>query len=259
MAGGMRQIRIMLLLYVLLFVAVGAWLSRARTTDWDDTLYVGIYPLNGDSSEVAADYIADLEAGHFADVEQFVKREGLRYGVTFAEPLRIELGTPIAEMPPAPPADRNIPGVMYWSLKLRYWAWQQQRSQRGPDPDIRMYLVYYDPSQNPVLAHSLGLQKGLIGVVNAFASRRMAGSNNVVIAHELFHTLGATDKYDPVTNLPLHPHGYAEPLRRPLHPQRFAELMGGRIPLSATLAETPRNLGNVIVGPLTAAEVRWGN
>ena len=47
------------------------------------------------------------------------------------------------------------------------------------------------------LAHSLGLQKGLIGVVNAFASSSQAAENNVVIAHELLHTVGATDKYDP--------------------------------------------------------------
>lgn len=255
----MRNIRILLLIYLLLFVAVGAWLARARTTDWDDTLYVGIYPINGDNSEVATRYIEALRPAHFADVEQFVKREGLRYGVTFAEPLRIELGQPVAAMPPQPPADRNIAGVMYWSLRLRYWAWQQQRRQTGPDPDIRIFLIYHDPAHNPVLAHSLGLQKGLVGVVNAFASRRLAGSNNVVIAHELFHTLGATDKYDPATSLPLHPHGYAEPLRRPLHPQPLAELMGGRIPQSATLAETPGSLRKVIVGPLTAAEVRWGD
>lgn len=255
----MKNIRILLLVYLLLFVAVGAWLARARTTDWDDTLYVGIYPINGDNSEVATRYIDALEASHFADIEEFVKREGLRYGVTFAEPARIELGTPVTEMPPQPPADRNIPGVMVWSLKLRYWAWQQQRQQPGPDPDIRIFLIYHDPALNPLLAHSLGLQKGLVGVVNAFASRRMAGSNNVVIAHELFHTLGATDKYYLNTNLPMHPHGYAEPLKKPLHPQKFAELMGGRIPLTAGLAETPESLRQVIVGPLTAAEVRWGN
>ena len=58
-----------------------------------------------------------------------------------------------------------------------------------------------------------GLQKGLIGVVNAFASDEQAAQNNVVIAHELLHTVGATDKYDPRTNQPSHPDGYAEPDR----------------------------------------------
>ena len=35
----------------------------------------------------------------------------------------------------------------------------------------------------------------------------MTGPNNVVIAHELLHTVGATDKYDPVTDAPRIPDG----------------------------------------------------
>ena len=150
-----------------------------------------------------------------------------------------------------------MPGVIAWSLKLRHWAWRKQGQQPGPDPDVHIYMVFHDPADNQVLAHSLGLQKGLIGVVNAFASRRMAGSNNVVLAHELLHTLGATDKYDPATNMPLHPDGYAEPQRQPLHPQDNAEIMGGRIPRSQDEAVTPISLKSVVVGPLTAAEIRW--
>lgn len=43
----------------------------------------------------------------------------------------------------------------------------------------------------------------------------------------------------------------------PLHPQRYAELMGGRIPLSASRAEMPGRLGDTLVGPLTAHEIGW--
>ncbi len=252
-----RVLRISLLLYVLLFVALGAWLSRARSTDWDDTLYVGVYPINGDESVAASNYIGALEERHFDDIERFIVREAARYGIGINNPVVVELGQPIDEHPPRPPADRNAVKVILWSLHLRYWAWRQQGRQPGPDPDVRLYLVYHDPETNPTLAHSLGLQKGLIGVVNAFASRRMSGSNKVVLVHELLHTLGATDKYDPATALPLHPEGYAEPARRPLHPQAQAEIMGGRIPRTATEAETPPSLDQVIVGPLTAAEIRW--
>ena len=252
-----RVLRTGLLLYLLLFVAVGAWLARERSTDWDDTLYVGVYPINGDASAVAADYIETLDERVFADVSRFIEREATRYGVTVADPLVVELGAPVERLPPAPPADRNPLRVMVWSLVLQYWAWREQRRQPGPTPDVRVFLVYYDPAQNPVLAHSLGLQKGLIGVVNAFAQTRYAGSNNVVLAHELMHTLGASDKYDPATTLPLAPDGYAEPDRRPLHPQRYAEIMGGRIPVTAREARVPRSLRDVVVGPATAAEIRW--
>lgn len=252
-----RQLRVAFLLYVLLFVAVGSWLARARTTDWDDTLYVGVYPVNGDRSAVAADYIDDLEAEDFADVEQFIAREAARYGIRIANPVTIEMGTPVEEMPPAPPQSRNPIRVVFWSLALRYWDWRMQRHQSGPDPDIRVYFVVFDPQKNPVVAHSLGLQKGLIGVVNGFASARLTGSNNVVLTHELLHTVGASDKYDPATTQPLLPLGYAEPQKQPLYPQRYAEIMGGRIPLTPTSSEIPRSLDEVMVGPATALEIRW--
>jgi hypothetical protein len=77
-------------------------------------------------------------------------------------------------------------------------------------------------------------------VVNAFADSDHEGSNNVVIAHELLHTLGATDKYDPIGNQPLYPDGYANPQASPRLPQRRAEIMAGRIPISETVAEIPR-------------------
>ena len=84
----------------------------------------------------------------------------------------------------------------------------------------------------------------------------MQGSNDTVIAHELLHTLGATDKYDLRTNQPTHPDGYAEPEREPLYPQSFAELMGGRIPVSDTESKMPESLQQVIVGAKTAQRNR---
>jgi uncharacterized protein YbjT (DUF2867 family) len=94
-------------------------------------------------------------------------------------------------------------------------------------------------------------------VVNAFASPQQAGSNKVIIAHELLHTLGASDKYDPATGQPLYPDGYAEPEADPRLPQKLAELMGGRIPFSATDSQIPRSLDEVIIGTVTGQEIRW--
>jgi len=77
------------------------------------------------------------------------------------------------------------------------------------------------------------------------------------LAHELLHTLGATDKYDPSDNQPWHPEGYAEPTLEPLHPQRYAEIMAGRIPLGRTRAEIPRTLDETLIGAATAREINW--
>ena len=126
-----------------------------------------------------------------------------------------------------------------------------------PPSDIDIYVRYFDPQQRSRLSHSLGLQKGLIGVVNAFAETTQAGSNNVIIAHELLHTLGATDKYDRVTNQPRFPGGFAAPDSAPRFPQSRAELMGGRIPLSPTQSQIPASLSEVVIGPETAREIRW--
>jgi hypothetical protein len=44
-----------------------------------------------------------------------------------------------------------------------------------------------------------------------------------------------------------------------LYPQSFAELMAGRIPVSADEAEIPESLRQVVVGPQTAAEIGWSS
>ncbi|NIO43671.1 MAG: hypothetical protein GTO41_28055 [Burkholderiales bacterium] len=85
----------------------------------------------------------------------------------------------------------------------------------------------------------------------------MSAENNIIITHELLHTLGATDKYDLATNQPLYPAGYAEPDIRPLYPQQFSEIMGGRIPVSQVRSVPPQTLDAVLVGPQTAAEIGW--
>ena len=77
------------------------------------------------------------------------------------------------------------------------------------------------------------------------------------MAHEMLHTLGATDKYDPVNDAPRFPDGYGNPGQLPLYPQMFAELMAGRRMLSPNRWEQPDSLDQVVVGPATALEIRW--
>jgi hypothetical protein len=103
----------------------------------------------------------------------------------------------------------------------------------------------------------LGLTKGLIGVVYAFATPIMNGENNVVIAHELLHTLGATDKYDVADNAPRFPDGYGNPGQIPRFPQRTAELMAGRRMLAPDRWEQATSLDEVVIGPATAREINW--
>lgn len=253
-----RTFRILFLLFVLLFVSLSTWLAKARSTDWDRPLWVVVYPVNGDNSAASAHYIGELDADVFSPVAEFLAREGRRHGLKLDQPVTMKLAPPVATLPPLPPPNGNTLGVMAWSLKMRYWAWKSDTF-AGPRADIQMFVVYHDPQQYNRLEHSFGLQKGLLGVVNAFADRKLEGQNNVVIAHELLHTVGATDKYDLRTNLPIHPAGYAEPDKKPLYPQRSAEIMGGRIPQSPGEAEIPQGLHQTLIGDVTAIEIRWLN
>lgn len=255
--GSFRSLRITLLLLVLLAVGGDAWLTRLRSTDWDEPLWVSVYPINGDGSEAAGRYIGTLSDDDFEPVETFLAREAARYGLAGSEPVQVRLAPEVRERPPVPPAAGQPLAIMVWSLKMRYWAWRTAREYGGPPSNIEMFVQYFDPQRTDRVAHSIGLQKGLVGVVNAFASRTLAGQNNVVIAHELLHTVGASDKYDPADSQPLYPQGFADRERAPLYPQARAEIMGGRIPISARESALPMTLDKVIVGPETAAEINW--
>ncbi len=70
-----KAIRITILLVILFFVAFGTWLTQARSTDWNNSLWVKVYPINADGSEESRDYISSLEIDDFSAIESFVTRE----------------------------------------------------------------------------------------------------------------------------------------------------------------------------------------
>lgn len=251
-----KAIRIGILLLVLLVVSLSSWLTQARSTDWNNSLWVKVYPINADGSAASTEYIAGLEVGQFAAIEDFIAREAAKYGRDLPRPVRMELGEPVAEQPPELRGPPGIPQIMLWSLKMRWWASRITSDRHEVAPDVRIFVRYHEPESERRLENSVGMQKGMVGVVNAFAGRRHAAINNVIIAHEFLHTLGASDKYEPASGLPSFPTGYAEPGREPLLPQRYAEIMGGRIAVSDADAMIPKSLRYVVIGPETAAEIR---
>lgn len=250
-----QGLRVTVLLLVLLFVGVGGWLRQQRVTSWEQPLRVSVQPLNGDGSEVAGRYAEALSGRELQPVAEFLRREAGRYGIGLAEPVELVVGPLVREMPPTLPPAAEVWQVMEWSLRLRWWAWQVARE--APRAHVRAFVLYHDPALAPRLPHSTGLDKGMVALVHLFARPDMEAPNQVVLAHELLHVLGATDKYDPATNLPRHPDGYGDPQAEPRFPQRFAELMGGRLMVAPQQAVQPESLDQVVVGPLTAWEIGW--
>ena len=250
------MLRILFLLIILFVAAVSTWQDRIRSTRWREPLFVSVYPIAADDSPVTRAYLAALDAESFKPIDRFFTREALRYHLDTNEPFRTRLRPELQERPPQRAADAGILATALWSLRLRYWAWRISGHAREPE-DIRMFVLYHDPALTPTVPHSLGLTKGLIGVVYAFAAPEMSGANDVVIAHELLHTVGASDKYDFTNDAPRFPNGYGDPVQDPLYPQLTAELMAGRRMLARDKWEQAESLDEVVIGPATALEIRW--
>lgn len=250
-----RLLRIAFLLMLLLCVAFTAYVERERSVSWRSPLWVGVFPIAGDDSERTSGYVAGLSSQDFQPIADFMRREAVRRGRP-AEVLRLRLHAGPFVPPPARSASHGFAANALWSLQLRWYAWRRTKQVPGPPPTVRLFVIYHDPARTVKVPHSVGLQKGLVGVVHAFASRDSQGSNQVVIAHELLHTLGATDKYG-ADDMPLWPDGYGDPDQQPRLPQRQTEVMAGRRAISERVAEIPPGLAQVVIGDKTAREIRW--
>jgi len=253
-----KNIRIVILLLLLALAAIYTKEQRLNTTAWFEPITVTIYPINGDGDKKTNQFISSLSAKDFKDIDSFFSRSAKNYQLITQSPIVSTLGPTIESLPPAPPVDRsNIVKVILWSMNLRYWAYVNTSDNISNKNRIRLYVLYHQGKENQALPHSLGLEKGLIGIIHAYASAKQTKQNAVVMAHEILHTVGATDKYDYSNNQPIYPQGYAQPDHTPLLPQRYAEIMAGRIPISESEAKMPQDLRFCKIGIQTAKEINW--
>ena len=255
-----KSLRIFILLIILGTVIQQTFLDKADL-DWKDNFYVAVYPINADAHNADAltevnTYINSLTRDDFEPVAAYFAQQSAAYNLGLRRPIEVQLGAVVHAIPVAPPQNNSLLETIIWSLKFRYFAWKNS-PKTSVKPDVKLYLLYHNPKNHPVLSHSTALNKGRIGRVNLFGDAKYANKNLVILAHELLHTLTATDKYDLNTTLPIFPDGFAEPDKQPLYPQDFAELMGGRIPLSESRAEIPASLKQTMIGRKTAQEIGW--
>ena len=254
------RVRVGLLLFVL-FVVV-AWAvrdvrSRRARTDWDHTLRIAVVLIEKD--KVSPTAIAAFRERRSA-MEDRMRDELRRHRPPSPMPFSFTvLGpAPIASMPPTPAGESlSDLAAHQWAM----WRWLSAVDRAaGVDTwsfDSRIYVVVSPLADGEVgMIEGVSEQGGRVGTVHATLDEGMADFAWAVVVHELFHTLGATDKYDE-RGRTLIPDGLAEPDARPQLPQRFVEIMARNRPVSMTEEKAPTSISDVAVGPTTAREIRW--
>lgn len=254
-------IRVAVLLAILGGVLLYAWgdiRQRELRTDWTRTLRVAVVLVPLEALDERA--VNTLSARSKALEEQLaVEMQRYRQG---ARPFSVELVTVkrgVHEPPPLAPTEADD----WWGMLAFNWQLRRWTSAVDDDADLdadvfdaRIYLAAKNGQGRTLSVEGVGQEGGRIGVVQIDLAASMVDVTLFVAAHELFHILGATDKYTPDGRVSV-PDGLADPDRQPLYPQDGAELMARHRALGPDKAVLPERLEELRIGPATAHEVRW--
>lgn len=254
------KIRVAVLLVILLGVALYAWrdVERRRSrTDWSRTLDVALVLVE---REPVATSATDNVKSRSDALEDRLAEEMRRFRADGSQPFRIHVFGPVKMTDAAPK-----PGEPGFVSDARF-AWDSWRYTSAIDDavdldagrfDTRIYMVLSPPSSSKLkLIEGTSEQGGRVGIVDVELDDTMVDFALFVAAHELFHTLGATDKYD-ASGAIFIPDGLAEPDRQPRFPQPFVELMARHRPVSPEATKPPKSLDELRVGAKTASEIGW--
>ncbi|MFT6101509.1 MAG: hypothetical protein ACJAYF_004072 [Arenicella sp.] len=246
---------------ILLFVLASVWgtyrMQQSIAEDWSGVVTIKVIPVIADDHLSTAKFVRSLRPKDFDEVSRYLIQSAKGYGLELSNVIQVDLEAPINSAPPSiPQAGSGRFDHIIWSLRLRWWAWNNQLSDHQ-DYHIRLFMLYQSPASGVSLSHSTGLRNGLIGLINARALRSNKRFHNVVLVHELLHIFGATDKYDIATGRPIYPQGYVLPNAKPYWPQPHAEIMGRARQISADSFEVAERLSQTRLTELTASEIGW--
>lgn len=254
-----KLLRVVALLSVLFVIIASTWMAEKRMAAWERPILVTVYPIAADDRPSTWDFTESVVEADFDPIIEFFAQQAQPYGFSVTPAFRFQLAAASAERPPEPPSQFNTAAIGWWSLKMRWWAWMKDLRDGLIQGDAQMFVLYHGLGGTREMGISVGMRKGRYGIVKAFAKPSAQPTNLVVFTHELLHVLGATDKYVLSTGEPVYPDGFADPTQRPLFPQRRAEIMGGRVPLSSTSSAMPESLAECKIGRRTAEEIGFFN
>ncbi len=254
------RVRVSVLSAILVGVVVWGWRdvrSRRERNAWTRPLLVAVVLVRLEPLDEQAVRAFRVRIG---ELERRLDQERRRYRSDAARPFLLAFVGPVdsAEGPPQAGSDGWLDAAKE-SWNLSRWAARIDRV-AGLDAsayDSRVYVAARPPAtEDGAGVEGESEQGGWLGAVEVELDGSMVDLALFVAAHELFHTLGATDKYD-ANGRTLVPAGLAEPYRVPLWPQRFAEVMARNRPLAAGVERPPETLDELAVGEVTAIEIGW--
>jgi hypothetical protein len=252
-------VRVGVLLTVLALVIIYAvrdhW-SRSARREWQRPLEVALILLERGAVDPRA--LAAFEA-RVPELELALEREFRRHGGGF-RPFRFQRFGPVRERE-LPPSAALDPGP-FEPLRISYELFRFARrcdtaSGLAGAFDGKIYVVLSQPrSARRALVEGLGQDGGRIAVTVIELSEDSVDFGLFVVTHELFHLLGAADRYA-VDGTTIVPDGLGEPEREPLYPQDTVEVMArGRV-LEPGREVPPNDLDELRVGAKTASEIGW--
>ena len=253
--------RVTVLLVVLAGVLLYAWRdvsSRRARNEWKRTLHMGLVIVRLGPVDDAS--VAVLRSRVHA-LEDTLASESARYrGPGSTRPIDVAVFGPvdIAEPPPVLAGEGLLDLARYAYAKSRYASHVDSAAGVVPGAlDSRIYLLARPGhARGTNFVEGLSEQGGRSGFVEVDLDPTMVDFALIVFTHELFHTLGATDKYE-ASGATMIPSGLAEPDARPRYPQRFVEVMARGRPIAPGSERAPDGLDELRIGPVTAQEIGW--
>lgn len=231
--------------------------DRQGRLRWDRTLDVALVLVQPDALDAHTlhAFLARIDA-----LEQRLSQESSRYGLRERPPIRFTVYGPVSAGP-LPPllGGESLLDRLSEALARRFYTLDVDRHARVPlwGFDSRIYVVLRRPDGSPsrgIEGHSE--QGGRLGFVDVELDVTMIDQALFVTTHELFHTLGATDKYGPGGRTQI-PEGLVEPHQPARFPQRYVDVMAHGRPVSPEREVLLSDLSELGVGPATARELRW--
>jgi hypothetical protein len=253
-------VRVYVLLAALAGTLLWAWhdvRARRQRTEWQRPVEVSVALV--ELGQVDRPSLIALRQS-FPALEKRLAVESHRFGKSLARPIAFTIFGPVAVDRP-PPADPDDSLVSLARHAYEQWRWTRAVDRgsglESAGFDSRIYVVVRAPSDSArSWVEGSSEQGGRVGVARIELARCSVSLALFVVTHELFHTLGATDKYD-AQGRALIPQGLVEPNRAPLYPQRFAEVMTRNLVLAPGAERPPESLSELGVGDETAREIGW--